>query len=91
MYSFKTYETPRGRDTGEDTELLKLLQWRRALLVSVSRMAFFILPLMLILPNHYGLTGIWASFPIGESLSATFSTIVSWPRLRRLTTTGIEG
>ena len=64
---------------------------RRALLVSVSRMAFFILPLMLILPNHYGLTGIWISFPIGESLSATFSTIVSWPQLRRLTTIGTEG
>lgn len=60
---------------------------RRALLVSISRMAFFILPLMLILPSYYGLLGIWMSFPIGESLSATFSTIVSWPQLRRLTAT----
>ncbi len=38
-------------------------------LVSTSRQVLFLLPLMFILPNFWGINGIWYSFPISDSLS----------------------
>lgn len=40
-----------------------------ALLLTLSRQGFFFIPLVLILPNFYGETGVWISFPIADVLS----------------------
>ncbi len=40
-----------------------------ALLLTLSKQGFFLIPLLLILPNYYGLWGIWISFPIADFLS----------------------
>jgi Na+-driven multidrug efflux pump len=37
-----------------------------ALLLSMSRQILFLIPLILILPNFFGLSGIWISFPIAD-------------------------
>lgn len=57
---------------------------RRSLLISLSRMGFFLLPLLLVLPRFFGMDGIWFSFPIGEVLSAGFATLIALPHLRKL-------
>lgn len=40
-----------------------------ALLLTLSKQGFFLIPLLLILPNYYGLFGIWIAFPIADFLS----------------------
>jgi Na+-driven multidrug efflux pump len=41
-----------------------------ALLLTLIRQGFFLIPLVLILPKYYGIDGIWYSFPISDILSA---------------------
>jgi len=57
---------------------------RRSMLISLSRMAFFFIPLLLVLPRFFGMDGIWSSFPLGEILAATFATLVALPHVRKL-------
>lgn len=40
-----------------------------SLFLSLSRQVIFLIPLLLILPNFFGLDGIWISFPIADLLS----------------------
>lgn len=40
-----------------------------ALLLTLTKQAFFLIPLLLILPKHYGVMGVWISFPIADGLS----------------------
>lgn len=40
-----------------------------ALLLTLSKQGFFLIPLLLILPTYFGLFGIWISFPIADFLS----------------------
>lgn len=44
-----------------------------ALLLSLTKQGFFLIPLILILPKYYGVWGVWISFPIAD----VFSTIVT--------------
>lgn len=50
-----------------------------ALILSLSKQGFFLIPLVLIMPMFFGLNGVWMSFPIAD-LS---STLVTWLYLRR--------
>ncbi len=50
-----------------------------ALFLSLSKQGFFLIPLILILPNYFGLLGVWIAFPISDSLS----TALTWLFLRR--------
>ncbi len=40
-----------------------------ALLLTLTKQGFFLIPLILILPNYYGIFGVWISFPIADILS----------------------
>ncbi|MFD2698007.1 MATE family efflux transporter [Mesonia sediminis] len=40
-----------------------------ALLLTLSRQGFFFIPLVLVLPNYYGLWGVWISFPLADLIS----------------------
>jgi putative MATE family efflux protein len=40
-----------------------------ALLLSLTKQGFFLIPLILILPNFFGIVGVWISFPIADVLS----------------------
>lgn len=50
-----------------------------ALILSLSKQGFFLIPLVLILPLFLGIDGVWISFPIAD-LS---STLVTWLYLKR--------
>jgi Na+-driven multidrug efflux pump len=40
-----------------------------ALLLTLTKQGFFLIPLILILPNYYGVFGVWISFPIADILA----------------------
>ncbi|MCW9038111.1 MATE family efflux transporter [Altibacter sp.] len=40
-----------------------------ALLLSLTKQGFFLIPLVLILPQYFGVWGVWISFPIADVLS----------------------
>jgi putative MATE family efflux protein len=40
-----------------------------ALLLTLTKQGFFLIPLILILPSYYGIFGVWISFPIADVLS----------------------
>ena len=50
-----------------------------ALLLTLTKQGFFLIPLVLILPKFYGIFGVWISFPIADVLS----TIVTGYFLKR--------
>jgi Na+-driven multidrug efflux pump len=41
----------------------------RALLLTLSKQGFFLIPLVLILPQFFGIFGVWVAFPIADILS----------------------
>ena len=42
---------------------------KKALILTLSKQGFFLIPLVLILPNFFGIFGVWVSFPIADVLS----------------------
>jgi len=40
-----------------------------ALLLTLTKQGFFLIPLIIILPNYFGLLGVWIAFPIADLLS----------------------
>lgn len=46
---------------------------RIALFLTLTKQGFFLIPLILILPNYFGLLGVWIAFPIADF----FSTVVT--------------
>jgi putative MATE family efflux protein len=50
-----------------------------ALLLTLTKQGFFLIPLVLILPLFFGVSGIWYSFPIADILSA----LVTWTFLQK--------
>ena len=43
---------------------------RPALLLTLTKQGFFLIPLVYILPQYWGVEGIWYSFPIADILSS---------------------
>lgn len=54
-----------------------------ALLLTLTKQGFFLIPLVFILPKFYGLTGIWVAFPIADVLSAAVCFTFLTKELRR--------
>ncbi|WP_306351401.1 MATE family efflux transporter [Flavobacterium sp. '19STA2R22 D10 B1'] len=46
-----------------------------ALLLTLTKQGFFLIPLVLILPNYFGIFGVWVAFPIADVLSTTITAI----------------
>ena len=42
---------------------------KKALFLTLSKQGFFLIPLVLILPNFFGVFGVWVAFPIADVLS----------------------
>ena len=40
-----------------------------ALLLTLTKQGFFLIPLILVLPNYYGIFGVWIAFPIADILA----------------------
>lgn len=55
---------------------------KKALMLTLSKQGFFLIPLVLILPQFFGIFGVWVAFPIADVLS----TIVTGIFLKRAMT-----
>ena len=42
---------------------------KRAIIISLTRQMIFLVPLLIILPPHLGVRGVWLSMPIADSMS----------------------
>ena len=50
-----------------------------AMLLTLTKQGIFLIPLILILPSYWGLTGIWIAFPLADALTA----VVNFVAIRR--------
>ncbi len=56
----------------------------RSIFLSLARQVIFIIPLLLILPDYLGLTGIWLSFPGSDILATLVAGLMVWARFRSI-------
>ncbi len=55
-----------------------------ALLLTLSKQGFFLIPLILILPNYWGIYGVWFAFPIADVLAAVVTFLFLRRAMRKL-------
>jgi putative MATE family efflux protein len=48
----------------------------KSIILSMTRQVLFLIPILLILPNYYGITGVWASMSISDFLSIILATVL---------------
>jgi len=48
---------------------------KKALLLTLTKQGFFLIPLVLILPKFFGIFGVWVAFPIADVLSTIITAI----------------
>lgn len=46
---------------------------RKSLLLTLSKQGFFLIPLVLILPQFFGIFGVWVAFPVADILATTLT------------------
>ena len=56
----------------------------KAMFLSLTRQVIFMIPLMLILPEFLGVTGVWLSFPMGDLLAFSVTIVMVIRQLRTL-------
>lgn len=56
----------------------------KAVFLSLTRQILFMIPLLLILPPHYGLDGVWSCFPISDSVATVVAVLMLWWQIRRI-------
>lgn len=47
---------------------------RKSLLLTLSKQGFFLIPLVLVLPNFFGIFGVWVAFPVADVLATLLTT-----------------
>ena len=62
-----------------------------ALLLTLTKQGFFLIPLILILPNYYGIFGVWISFPIADILSTIVTAFFLKREMKRKLTHAQDG
>lgn len=55
-----------------------------SIFLGLSRQVIFLIPLLLWLPGHYGLDGVWMSFPISDALATVVTLFIISRQLRQL-------
>lgn len=54
-----------------------------SIFLSLSRQLFFLLPLLLILPNFYGINGVWAAMPASDISSVVVANIILFTFMKK--------
>ncbi len=57
----------------------------KSIILSMARQVIFLIPLLMILPRHMGLNGIWTSFPVSDFLATLVTALLIFRQLRHLT------
>lgn len=60
---------------------------KKALLLTLSKQGFFLIPLVLLLPNFFGIFGVWVAFPISDVLSTLLTAYFLNKEIKNLTQT----
>ena len=56
----------------------------KALMLTLTKQGFFLIPLILILPNYFGIFGVWVSFPIADVLATIVTGLFLKKEMRQL-------
>lgn len=56
----------------------------KAVFLSLTRQIIFMIPLLFILPPHFGLDGVWSAFPICDVVSAIIAGSMLWWQVRHI-------
>ena len=56
----------------------------KAVFLSLTRQIIFMIPLLFILPPHFGLNGVWSAFPICDCVSAIIAGLMLWYQIRKV-------
>lgn len=56
----------------------------KSIFLSLARQVIFLIPLLLFLPNIFGLNGIWLSFPTSDLFATLATALMIWWQFRRL-------
>lgn len=56
----------------------------KAILLSISRQVLFLIPCLIILPNYLGITGVWISIPLADTIAVIISILLVSPELKKL-------
>ena len=63
---------------------------KKAIFLSLTRQVLFLVPLIMLLPNLWGITGVWAAIPISDTLSAIAASLMLNWQLQRFRDYGNE-
>ncbi|OPZ41259.1 MAG: multidrug efflux pump VmrA [Bacteroidetes bacterium ADurb.BinA104] len=56
----------------------------KSILMSLSRQLLLLIPLLIILPRHYGINGVWYSMPAADLLAIILGFSLLIPQIRKL-------
>ncbi|MCH5318935.1 MAG: MATE family efflux transporter [Paramuribaculum sp.] len=56
----------------------------KSIFLSLTRQVLFIIPLLIILPKHFGLEGVWLSFPTSDILATLVTGAMVWWQMAQL-------
>ncbi|MDE6460309.1 MAG: MATE family efflux transporter [Paramuribaculum sp.] len=56
----------------------------KSIFLSLTRQVIFLIPLLIILPKHYQLDGVWASFPLSDVLATVVTAAMIWWQFREI-------
>lgn len=55
---------------------------QKAIILSLTRQIIFLIPILIILPRYWGITGVWASISIADLLSVVLAGALLWMELK---------
>lgn len=56
---------------------------KKAIFLSLTRQVLFLIPLLLILPNHWGISGVWLSMPMADFVATVVAVILLFHQYRQ--------
>ncbi len=62
----------------------------KAVFLSLTRQILFMIPLLLILPPHYGLDGVWSCFPISDAVATIVAALMLIWQIRHIKATAAQ-
>ncbi len=56
----------------------------KSVFLSLTRQILFMIPLLIILPPHFGLDGVWSCYPISDVVATIVSGVMLWWQIKRI-------
>lgn len=56
---------------------------KKSIILSTTRQVLFLIPLLLILPQHWGITGVWASTAVSDAISVVIAALLLGSELKK--------